>query len=300
MAAHPNRVTTRSYGLLANPTKSGASGLAASLVDKLGAHGLTALVNEETAALLDGRTPSDAVTVATPAEIGAAAEFALVLGGDGTLLKTIRRFGPRIPPCAAINIGSLGFLTTAPADAVDRCVEALVSGEYDLSPRARLEVSYTDLEGRPRTDTALNEAVLARGLQPRMIDLEARIGGQCFNRYRSDGIIVATPTGSTAYALSAGGPLISPEAGVFVLTPICSHTMADRSLVFGDSTELELIPGGETLLTLDGDTAIPLPPHQPVRLRRATVDLPLITLPGHSFFRIVQSKLGWRGNAVSK
>lgn len=296
-------MTPRYYGLLANTTKPGAAEMAAQLARRLGTHGYRGLLDDKSAALLTDRVAQAGVNIVHPWEIGQKAEFVIVLGGDGTLLKAVRLFEPRVPPFAAINLGSLGFLTTAPIAEAERCIDALVKQEYEISARARLEVSYTTCQGETRTDTALNEAVFARGVQPRMIDLEARIGGECFNRYRSDGLIVATPTGSTAYALSAGGPLISPNAGVFLLTPICSHTMADRSLVFSDTTELEIIPSredAETLLTLDGEPSIPLPVGVPVRLRRAAQDLPLITLPGHNFFRVVQAKLGWRGNTMER
>lgn len=277
--------------------------MAVRLVDLLARHGYHGLLDEKSAALLTGGQTRPHARIAAPSEIGECAEFVVVLGGDGTLLKAVHLFEERVPPFAAINLGSLGFLTTAPIADAERCVEALVNKEYEISARSRLEVTYTTREGEQRTGIALNEAVFARGAQPRMIDLEARIRGECFNRYRSDGLIVTTPTGSTAYALSAGGPLISPNAGVFLLTPICSHTMADRSLVFSDTTELEIIPSredAETLLTLDGEPSILLPVGLPVRLRRAAQDLPLIMLPGHNFFRVVQAKLGWRGNTMER
>jgi len=284
------------FGLVANPTKSGAAVLARTVRDRMAARGWTALVNDETACLLEGAGPPTACPT-----INEQAEFVIVLGGDGTILKTARLLGPRVPPLAAVNTGRLGFLTTTSEDQLDNFLSALTTGAYTLSQRSLLEITYQTREGGLVTATALNEATLTRGRQPRMIHVEARIDGDLLNRYRGDGLIVSTPTGSTAYSLSAGGPLVSPKSRVFVVTPICSHTLADLAVVIDDSASLDLIPLGEadeTLLTLDGDGSVPVPVGVPIRLRRAPHDLPLVHLPGHNFFRLVQSKLGWSGSAV--
>jgi NAD+ kinase len=286
----------KTYGLIANPTKPGAAELARTVRDRLAADGWSALVNEETAALLGGgAAPADY------GEINGRASFVVVLGGDGTILKTARRFGSRVPPLAAINTGRLGFLTTAAEDQLDDFLGALANRTFTLSHRRLLEVSHATRDGVTVSATALNEATLTRGRQPRMILVEARVDGELLNRYRGDGLIVSTPTGSTAYSLSAGGPLVSPKAGVFLVTPICSHTLSDRAVVVGDSSVIELIPLGEseeTLLTLDGDGSVTVPIGVPIRLQRAPYDLPLVHLPGHNFFRLMQSKLGWSGSAV--
>jgi NAD+ kinase len=283
-------------GLVANPTKPGAAELARTVRERMAAQGWTALANAETACMLGhGQVP------ASCDEINAQAAFVVVLGGDGTILKTARAFGPRVPPLAAINTGRLGFLTTAAENQLDDFLEVLTGGTFTLSRRSLLEVTYTTRSGSEVTATALNEATLTRGRQPRMILVEARIDGDLLNRYRGDGLIVSTPTGSTAYSLSAGGPLVSPKARVFVVTPICSHTLSDLAVVVGDSAQLELIPLGEaeeTLLTLDGDGSVAVPIGVPIRLRRAPHDLPLVHLPGHNFFRLVQTKLGWSGSTI--
>jgi NAD+ kinase len=284
------------FGLVANPTKPGAATVARTVRDRLAALGWTGMAGEETACLLgpqESPFSHDAIK--------ARAAFVVVLGGDGTILKTARAFGPEAPPLAAINTGRLGFLTTAAEDQLDAFLDALDRGTFSLSRRRLLEVSYTTRGGTLVTATALNEATLTRGRQPRMISVEARIDGDLLNRYRGDGLIVSTPTGSTAYSLSAGGPLVSPKAGVFVITPICSHSLSDLAVVVDDSARLELIPLGEadeTLLTLDGDGSVPVPIGVPIHLRRAPHDLSLVHLPGHNFFRLVQNKLGWSGSSV--
>jgi NAD+ kinase len=296
MAESDRGIGLRRFGLVANPTKEGAAALARMVVDRLGAAGWEAMADEETSCLLEG-----AVGVHSIRAIGEAVEFIVVLGGDGTILTTARRFGAAVRPLAAINTGRLGFLTTAAAEDLEAFVRALTTGAYEISPRTLLEVRHCGADGGWVTATALNEATLTRGRQPRMINVEARIDGEVFNRYRGDGLIVATPTGSTAYSLSAGGSIVSPKARVFLVTPICSHTLADRSLIVGDDAELEFVTLGEseeTLLTLDGDDSISLPAGVPVVMRRAGYDLPLVALPGHSFYRLLQAKLGWSGSSV--
>ena len=229
------------------------------------------------------------------------ADLLISLGGDGTILKTARTFGARVRPLAALNTGRLGFLTTAAEAQFEEFLDVLVRGAYTLSQRRMLEVTFSTRQGGALTINALNEITLTRGRQPRMILVEARIDGDLLNRYRGDGLIVSTPTGSTAYSLSAGGPLVSPKARVFVVTPICSHTLSDLAVVVDDSARLELIPLGddeETLLTVDGDGSIAVPIGAPIHLRRAPYDLPLIHLPGHSFYSLVRTKLGWSGATV--
>jgi len=291
-----SRVRSRQYGLIANPTKEGATELARAVIDRLHKHGWAALADAETAGLLGGDLAPHSIQA-----IGAAAEFIVVLGGDGTILATARRFGADVKPLAAINTGRLGFLTTAAAGEFDAFVNALATGSFLISQRTVLEVSYRGRDGDVVIATALNEATLTRGRQPRMINVEARIDGEIFNRYHGDGLIVATPTGSTAYSLSAGGPIVSPKARVFLVTPICSHTLADRSLIVGDAAILELTALGgsdETLLSLDGDDSVPLPAGVPVTIQRAHYDLPLISLPEHGFYSLVQTKLGWSGSTL--
>ncbi len=284
------------FGLVANPTKPETAGLARAVFGRMEALGWTALPNEETASLLGNGAGPVSID-----EINARAAFMIVLGGDGTILKAARQFGPRVPPLAALNTGRLGFLTTAAEEQMDELLHALTTGAFALSHRSLLEVTYTTRDGGTVTATALNEATLTRGRQPRMILVEVRVDGGMLNRYRGDGLIVSTPTGSTAYSLSAGGPLVSPNASVFVITPICSHTLSDLAVVVGDSARIELIPLGEaeeTLLTLDGDGSVAVPVGLPILLNRAAHEIPLVHLPGHNFFQLVQNKLGWSGSTV--
>jgi NAD+ kinase len=288
-------VRAKSFGLIANPTKPGARELALALRDQFANHGWTALTDKVTAALL-GST-----AVHGYEEIGREAEVVVVLGGDGTILTTAQLLGRHIKPLAAVNTGRLGFLTTAAADDQDRFVHAIVTGHYRLSRRRLLEVEYTGRNGDACSAHALNELSITRGSLPRMIHIEARIDGELFNHYNGDGLIVATPTGSTAYSLSAGGPIVSPDANVILLTPICSHALANRSLVVDDRAVLEFSAHGastDVLLTLDGHDSENLARETSVRVRRANFDIPLVTLPGHSFYALLQRKLGWSGSTL--
>ncbi len=153
--------------------------------------------------------------------------------------------------------------------------------------------------GGEREFMALNEVVLMRGETGRLVSLEARVDGELLNRYRADGLIVATPTGSTAYSLSAGGPLISPRAGAFVLTPICPHSLSNRSVVVGDGSLIEIMPAGENtepiLFAVDGREVLRLAAGGVVRVEKGEKPFCLIRMPDHSFYETLRKKLRWFG-----
>lgn len=286
----------KSVGIVANPGKGGAAALVQSLADGFEARGGRVVLEHATAGLL-GRT--DGLSYE---QLAAQCELIAVLGGDGTILHTAQRLGPAVKPLAAINTGRLGFLTTGSTSDAEAFVARLSTGDYELSRRSVLEVEYTDADGRPQILRGLNEAAVTRGSIPRMIHLEACINGRHVNRYSGDGLIVSTPTGSTAYSLSAGGPLVTPSAAVFIITPICPHALSNRSLVVDDRSLIELLPqeNEEDLqLTIDGAGAGPLLQGAPVKISRASYDVPLVTFPGVDFFTVLQLKLGWSGSSLA-
>ena len=227
------------------------------------------------------------------------ADLVISLGGDGTLLDPVHSMGRCDIPVAGVNIGTLGFLTTCTADDVDQFAAVLSRGEHEVVERAVLAVQMKDAEGVEHARVALNEVVLMRGETGRLISLEARVDGELLNRYRADGLIVATPTGSTAYSLASGGPLIGERAGVFVITPICPHTLSNRSLVLGDSSVIELVAGGSSseaiLFTVDGRDVLRLGEGSVVRIEKGPTPLQLVRMPGHSFYGTLRGKLGWSG-----
>ena len=212
----------KTIGLVANPFKERAKESVCELRDAFESHGLNVILAEETEKLChldDDRIPLS--------QLGNHVDLIVVLGGDGTMLHVVHATGAAIKPMAAINLGRLGFLTCAMSEQRDAFVQLVASGEYVLSRRKTIEAVIDDGKGNTKTLTGLNEAVIGRGNSTRMIGLEVRVDGQFLNRYSGDGLIIATPTGSTAYSLSAGGPIVSPEADVFVLTPICSHALSN-------------------------------------------------------------------------
>ncbi len=227
------------------------------------------------------------------------ADLVISLGGDGTLLETLHRIGPSSTPIAGVNIGTLGFLTACTDEEVDLLSDHLATGEMNIVERSMLKVEMIEEGGKAHEFLALNEVVLMRGETGRLVSLEARVDGELLNHYRADGLIVATPTGSTAYSMAAGGPLLGPYAGVFVITPICPHSMSNRSLVVREQAVIELSPdenGQEPILfSVDGRDILRIEKDSIVRVSRHEQSLRLIRLPGHSFYETLRKKLHWHG-----
>ncbi|MGC6426565.1 MAG: NAD(+)/NADH kinase [Akkermansiaceae bacterium] len=225
------------------------------------------------------------------------ADLIISLGGDGTLLETLHRIAPTSTPIAGVNIGTLGFLTACTDEEIDQLSEALAQDHIHLVDRSILKVEMTEEGGKEHEFIALNEAVLMRGETGRLVSLEARVDGELLNTYNADGLLVATPTGSTAYSLAAGGPLIGPRSGVFVITPICPHSLSNRSLVLSDDSVIELIPTGRSdepiLFSVDGRDILRIEKGSQVRVTRHPQSLNLVRLPGHSFYETLRHKLGW-------
>lgn len=230
------------------------------------------------------------------------ADMVISLGGDGTLLNTLHRMGGCAAPVAGVNIGTLGFLTACQDEEIEEFAAVLERGEHQIVRRALLRVEMEEEGGGKREFMALNEVVLMRGETGRLVSLEARVNGELLNRYRADGLIVATPTGSTAYSLAAGGPLISPQAGVLMLTPICPHSLSNRSLVVQDDAVLEIVPkdsnGEPILFTVDGRKVLRLARGCVVRVQKAENPLCLVRMPGHSFYDTLRRKLHWHGGVA--
>lgn len=280
-------------GIIVNPLKPGARTALERLTGGLSIRGIGSLLEREAAALcglpggLDGP------------DLAAASDVIAVLGGDGTMLNAAAKLGGTEKPVAGINIGTLGFLTSCTDDEVEAFAEAMLTGRYGTSHRTLLCAKVSGVDGSESEFLALNEIVLARGQTGRLVSLSAYIDGDLLNRYRADGLIVATPTGSTAYSLSAGGPLISPSAGVFVVTPICPHTLSQRSLVVGDDSVIELTPENADeapmLFTVDGRDCLSIQPGDRIEVRKADRALNLLRLPGHSFYGALRQKLNWSG-----
>lgn len=288
---------TPRIGILANPEKPGAAALLHDLVDRFGSAGQPVRLEERTASLagLPGGVPL--------AELGGEVDLVVVLGGDGTLLWVVRQMGPALKPIAAINTGTLGFLTCATEAESGALVDSLVSGTYSISERLLLEGELEQNGTAGDTFYALNEVTICRAVASRVIHVEALVNGVFANRYTGDGLILSTPTGSTAYSLSAGGPLVAPDANVFVVTPICPHSLANRPLVVDASSRLVFeTPRQRDALSLlvDGQLLAVLDEPARVHLRKADFSLPLVSLPHQDFYGVLHRKMGWTGTAIAE
>ncbi|MGP0069689.1 MAG: NAD(+)/NADH kinase [Isosphaeraceae bacterium] len=224
------------------------------------------------------------------------AEVAVVLGGDGTVLHTARRMGDRPTPALGINLGRLGFLADlTPSAFRDRLVD-LSARQYTVENLMTLECVLTPQLGPTRTFRGLNDAVIRAAPFFHLVEIGLSIDGESVMTYRGDGLIIATPVGSTAHSLSAGGPILPPNAHMFVVTPMCPHTLTQRPLVDSAHKVYEAKPLGEgisTVLVIDGQVQVPLRCGDRVTIRRGKTPFPMVRLPGHSFYRTLRAKLGW-------
>ena len=248
------------------------------VVERKGAEGLTDL---------DLRTGSRS-------EILEGSDLVIVLGGDGTTLAVVRAIGSKGTPVLGINLGQLGFLTDVPPDEAGAVLSRVLEGEFEIRERSRLEVQV--LGDSSPSELVLNDAVFTKGTAlARMIELRVNVDGVRMATYRSDGLIVSTPTGATAYNLSAGGPLVDPDLNAMILTPICPHTLSHRPFVLPDDRgiEVELASTEEALVTLDGQVGLPLQPGARVRIARSAHPARFVVVPGHDSFETLRTKLGW-------
>src|ERR1700704_4740133 len=263
----PNKI-----GLTAHTGNPGVAELTRTLAAELERAGLTVLLEEKTAALAglpDGRAIPD---------LGREADLLVVLGGDGTILHLVGQLGDNIKPVFGINIGALGFLTCSNSSAYVEAVECIAAGKMTFSERTLLEVTAKTPGGESSTMTGLNDVVFSRGEVSRLIRLKTSVNGEELTEFSADGLIIATPTGSTAYSLSAGGPILEPRSGVFVITPICPHVLTNRSLIVAEHSliEVEVTERDYAVyLTVDGRDPIKVGVGDVVAMRKADKTLPL-------------------------
>jgi NAD+ kinase len=287
----PPQAALKTIGIISRPRREQLSAVIPPLLQWLKARGIRALYDKETASSLD--QPSVA---RTRQELANESDLLLVLGGDGTLLAAARVAAPRGIPILPVNMGSLGFLTSFTLEEMFPALEEALAGRSSASERVLLGVELCRGGQVIDGQCVLNEAVINKGALARMIELELKIDGAFVCRYRADGLIVATPTGSTAYSLSAGGPIVHPSVESLIITPICPHTLSDRPLVLRDSSSVEVSLSGDAesvFLTLDGQKGIPMQSGDRMRLARAHERLKLIQPPRKSYFDILRSKLKW-------
>ncbi|HME69028.1 MAG TPA: NAD(+)/NADH kinase [Myxococcota bacterium] len=278
----------RAVGVCLKPSQPQAAGAVRGLVKWLQQRGLRVIADEEVGEVT-GEPPQPRALLAGQVDL------VIVLGGDGTLLSVARAVSDRPVPILGVNLGTLGFLTEITLDELFAALERVLAGEVRVEPRMRLDVRALRDRGELGRFLALNDAVLTKADLARMIDLETRAGGSQVTTYHADGLIVATPTGSTAYSLSAGGPIVLPELEAFLLTPICPHTLTQRPLVLPHSSQIEICvrSRNEVQLTVDGQEGIALREGDIVAVRRSDHPVRLIASPFRSRFEILREKLHW-------
>ncbi len=277
-------------GVVAKPDGVDVS-IVRTLIEWLRSQGLTVSVEKETADLVAELQPLSVRKADLPAQ----ADFLIVLGGDGTLLSVARTVGELGVPILGVNVGDLGFLTATTLDEMLPALDTFLKGGMVIEERMMLAARVVRNGALVGESLALNDAVIMKSAMSRIINLSVGVEGQDATRYRADGLIISTPTGSTAYCLSAGGPIVFPTMDAIILTPICAHTLTNRPIVLPGShrVEVTLLSNQEAMLTVDGQVGFGLHQHDVVTVSRAAPRIRLVRFPQKHFFSVLRTKLKW-------
>jgi len=281
--------TVKTVGVFAKPKAPAATRLVPELLAWLSGRGIDVR--------LDDVAASYAGIAGLPrASVAEGCDLAIVLGGDGTLLSAARALGGRPIPLLAVNLGSLGFLTSIPINEFFPELERTLSGDYRVTRRSLLHVSVIRGGQRVAEYDALNDVVIAKSSIARIVDLDVWAGDTFVSEYKADGLIVSTPTGSTAYSLAAGGPIIFPTVNAVCVTPICPHTLTNRPLLIPGSLPIRVISHAkddDSFLTVDGQVGGALEPGDQVECATSASEVLLIQNPDKTFFDVLRQKLKW-------
>jgi NAD+ kinase len=281
----------RSVGIVSRPRRTDIDCVVPPLLDWLAQRGITAVLDRETAACLPGGEPGR-----PREELSSTTDMLIVLGGDGTLLAAARLMSVRNIPILPVNLGGLGFLTSVTLEDLYPVLEQAISGQARYSERVMLESRVMRAGQTFHHARALNDAVLNKAALARIVDLQLHVDGEFVCNYKADGLIISTPTGSTAYSLAAGGPIVYPIVSAFIITPICPHTLTNRPLVIRDTAHIDVeFHGGDApiYLTLDGQVGVELTPGDRVTLAAPPERLRLVRPQQKSYFSVLRDKLKW-------
>lgn len=283
----------RRIGLIGNSGKVLRADVVAQAAQLIQSSGRQVSCDAATASIAKLKIPTHATSAALAREV----DLLLVFGGDGTMLRVAREIAGSATPMLGVNIGGLGFLTGVPSDELPIALKCIWRGEFKYERRALIEARGI-CNGKAIRATALNDIVINRGAVSRLIALDVSVDGELITRYRCDGLIISSPTGSTAYSLAAGGAVVLPTAEVFAMTPICPHALSNRSIILPLSSKISvkaISPLPATLLSADGQMVAELDAGDEVIIRRARRTVRLMQLANSSFLEALRRKLQWRG-----
>jgi NAD+ kinase len=278
-------------GLVAKPDAPEAPALLLRLVEWLTSRGLSVSLEKETAGLV----PWAAAAAVRKSDLPGQCDFIIVLGGDGTLLSMARAVGDLGVPLLGINLGGLGFLTATTVEEAVAAVDAYLGGRMAIDERMMLAARVVRRGQSVGEYAALNDVVITKSAMSRIINLEVSVQGEYATAYRADGLIISTPTGSTAYCLSAGGPILFPTMDAVVIVPIASHTLTNRPIVLPGHQRIDvtLKTDQDVMLTIDGQIGVNLNEHDTVQVEQAASRIRLVRFPRTDFFSVLRTKLKW-------
>jgi NAD+ kinase len=283
----------KKVGIIANIAKEQSPACTISLRDWMVARGIEVYLEEGIAAKV-----GDAAGVER-GKIGSLVDLLVVFGGDGTILRTARLVRDRDVPIMGINLGRFGYLTEINLEEMFSAMEIILAGDFQIERRMMLDVSISGGEEPPREGTVLNDVVLNRGNLSRIVELETAVDDCYMTTFKADGLIIATPTGSTAYSLAAGGPIVFPELPSIVINPICPHTMTNRPIILPENAVIKVTlwtaEQGATL-TLDGQVSFTVRSGETMTIRKSRHVTTLVSSPHRGYLEILRTKLGWVGS----
>ncbi len=287
-------------GIIYNDIKPVACKVASEIQEKLTACNWEIFTDTGVGGILEYSTPGSPVCHTrieqlVPPNFGSDMVFAIVLGGDGTVLSAFRQLAPCGVPLLTVNTGHMGFLTETYLNQLSQALDKLLVGEYEIEERSMLTVQVFRHDALFWEALSLNEMVLHREPLTSMCHFEIQIGRHAPVDIAADGIIISTPTGSTAYSLSSGGPVVTPDVPVLQLAPICPHSLASRALVFSDQEEVNVFPAtpNRMVMVVDGNGGCYILPEDRIRIAKSDYNARFIRLQSPEFFRILREKLGW-------
>jgi len=283
-------------GIIAKQNKPEAVAITGRLVEWLQPKGVEVYIEEGIEKSLRPNLRAPFLNSVKREEIPSCAEMIIVLGGDGTLLSVARLVGSHEVPILGVNLGGLGFLTEITLEELYRVLERVIQGDFVTDERVVFHAAVIRRGERLAEFIVLNDAVINKGALARIIDLETTINGEYLTTFKSDGLIISTPTGSTAYNLSAGGPIVYPSLHCIIITPICPHTLTNRPIVIPDDVEVRAILKSkqqEVILTLDGQQGFVLEFGDVVEVKKAEGKILLIKSPYRHYFEVLREKLKW-------